>query len=229
MSHELRTPLNVIIGYGDLLAEEPLVATAGDARLFLERIATAGRALYRLLESVLEYARLDRGRTPLLATRFHAAKLLGELRDLCTDLRADSTVALSIQDSSDIVFVSDYDRLYSILSNLLLNALKFTSAGRIELHLIRDGDYAEFHVRDTGIGIDPAVLPHVFEPFRQADGSPTRIYGGVGLGLAIVHRNTELLGGEVDVESTVGVGSAFRVRVPIAVEGEQELRAPSAA
>ena len=229
MSHELRTPLNVIIGYGDLLADEPGLPAEGDAREFLGRIATAGRALHRLLESVLEYARLDRGHTAIIATRFPAARLLSELRDLCGDLRADGGVALAIQDTSDIVFISDYDRLYSILSNLLLNALKFTHAGRVELQLQRVGQQAEFIVRDTGIGIDADALAHVFEPFRQVDGSPTRIYGGVGLGLAIVRRNTELLRGEIEVESQLGAGTTFRIRVPVALADEAEEMATTTA
>ena len=230
MSHELRTPLNVIIGYGDLLADEPGLPLDGDARLFLQRIAAAGRTLHRLVESVLEYARLDRGRTALIPTRFPAVKLLGELRDLCEDVRNGTDIALCIQETSDIVFASDYDRLYSILSNLLLNSLKFTPAGTVELHVQRVGEEAEFSVRDTGIGIEAEALAHVFEPFRQVDGSPTRAYGGVGLGLAIVRRNTELLRGRVEVESQVGVGTTFRVRVPIVVvDDPAAVRTPNAA
>jgi signal transduction histidine kinase len=217
MSHELRTPLNVIIGYGDLLAEVPFPPRS-DAHAFVRRIAAAGRALHRLVESVLEYARLDRGRTALYNTRFPATRLLNELGDLCHDLSGGTDVMLSIQDTSDIVFASDYDRLYSILSNLLLNALKFTDRGSVQLSLHRLGDEAEFTVRDTGIGIAADALPHVFEPFRQVDGSPTRMHGGVGLGLAIVRRNVELLHGRVEVESQVSVGTTFRVRVPIALE-----------
>ena len=230
MSHELRTPLNVIIGYSDLIADEPSLPPESDARLFLQRIAASGRALHRLVESVLEYARLDRGRTVVITTRFAASKLLAELHGLCSDLPGSTDVVLSIQDTSDIVFVSDYDRLYSILSNLLLNAVKFTGDGRIELHLSCVGDEAEFTISDTGIGIAADALSHVFEPFRQVDGSPTRCYGGVGLGLAIVRRNVELLQGRVEVESQVGVGSTFRVRVPItAAVDTGALRAPTAA
>jgi PAS domain S-box-containing protein len=230
MSHELRTPLNVIIGYADLLADEPALSVGSDARFFLQRVASAGRALHRLVESVLEYARLDRGRTVVLPTRFSVASLLGELRELCVDVRSSLDVVLAIQDTSDIMLVSDYDRLYSILSNLLLNALKFTPAGRIEMRVERAGMDAEFTVRDTGIGIAPEALAHVFEAFRQVDGSPTRSYGGVGLGLAIVRRNAELLRGQVAVRSEVGVGTTFVVRIPLSLEADAEaLRASTAA
>jgi PAS domain S-box-containing protein len=215
MSHELRTPLNVIIGYADLLGDEPGLQVDSDARLFLQRISSAGRALHRLVESVLEYARLDRGRSVLIPRRFPAAELLRELHELGDDVRGSSEITVRVQAQADLMFCTDYDRLYSVLSNLLLNAIKFTAVGGIELAVRRVGMMAEFTVRDTGIGIDAEELAHVFEPFRQVDGSPTRTYGGVGLGLAIVRRNVGLLGGSVEVESQLGVGSCFRVRLPL--------------
>jgi PAS domain S-box-containing protein len=215
MSHELRTPLNVIIGYADLLGDEPGLQVDSDARLFLQRISSAGRALHRLVESVLEYARLDRGRSVLIPRRFPAAELLRELHELGDDVRGSSEITVRVQAQANLMFCTDYDRLYSVLSNLLLNAIKFTAVGGVELAVRRVGMMAEFTVRDTGIGIDVEELAHVFEPFRQVDGSPTRTYGGVGLGLAIVRRNVGLLGGSVEVESQLGVGSCFRVRLPL--------------
>ena len=158
MSHELRTPLNVIIGYADLLADEPNLPRDGDAPLFLDRIAAAGRALHRLVESVLEYARLDRGRNVVIPRRFPAAALLNELRELGAD------IAVRVQADADLVFYTDYDRLYSILSNLLLNAIKFTASGEVVLELREVDMAAEFVVRDSGIGIDREELAHVFEP-----------------------------------------------------------------
>ncbi len=229
MSHELRTPLNVIIGYADLLTDEPTLPRQSDAHLFLERISSAGRALHRMVESVLEYARMDRGRSLIIPRRFPATQLLRELRELGADLRGSATIAVRVQADADLALFTDYDRLYSILSNLLLNAMKFTVEGSVELTLRRVGDEAEFAVRDTGIGIDSDELTHVFEPFRQVDGSPTRSFGGVGLGLAIVRRNAALLRGTVEVESRLGVGSTFRVRLPLTLADRDEARASSAA
>jgi PAS domain S-box-containing protein len=230
MSHELRTPLNVMIGYSDLLADEIALPPSSDAQLFLTRISAAGRALHRLVESVLEYARLDRGRYTLITTRFPAEQLLQELRELADDVRGSSELTLHIQERADILFATDYDRLHSILSNLLLNAIKFTSAGSVELAVRQVGDCAEFTIRDTGIGIGADELERVFEPFRQVDGSPTRSYGGVGLGLAIVRRNAELLRGTVAVDSQIGIGTTFRLLVPVDVEAEADLvRTPTAA
>jgi PAS domain S-box-containing protein len=227
MSHELRTPLNVIIGYADLIADEKSLALNSDARSFLDRINAAARALHRMVESILEYARLDRGRMVLIPTHFSSDHLLLELLGLCNDVRSSFEVDLAIHQEEAIDFVTDYDRLYSVLTNLLLNALKFTPRGRVLLHLRRRGDQAEFLIRDTGIGIHPAELRHVFEPFRQADGSDTRTFGGVGLGLAIVRRNVDLLHGSIDVESEIDIGTTFTLRVPIHLAGAPPQRAES--
>jgi PAS domain S-box-containing protein len=214
MSHELRTPLNVIIGYTDILLEDPVLPIGSEARYFVERIGTGARVLHRLVESVLEYARLDRGLVTLLPTRFSVDRLLHELNLLCAEVPASPEVAVHIEDAPGIELTTDYGRLYSVLSNLLLNAIKFTQRGEVELSIERHNGQIEFRVRDTGIGIPVTELDHVFEPFRQVDGSPTRAFGGVGLGLAIVRRNVELLGGTVKVESSLGAGSTFRVRIP---------------
>ena len=129
MSHELRTPLNVIIGYADLLADDLHMPLHSDARSFLDRIGAASRALHRMVESILEYARLDRGRMMVIPTNFSSDHLLLELEGLCNDVRSGFHVTLELTQTGTIEFVTDYDRLYSILSNLLLNALKFTPKG----------------------------------------------------------------------------------------------------
>jgi PAS domain S-box-containing protein len=222
MSHELRTPLNVIIGYTDLLLDDGVASLSGDPRTFVERIGSASRALHRLVESVLEYARLDRSRTILIPRPFPADKLLVELRALCHDLPHSPDVRVRIDGDPSLPLRTDYQRLYSVLSNLLLNAIKFTPRGEVELLARRDGDQLAVTVRDTGIGISPEHLEHVFEAFRQEDGSPTRSFGGVGLGLAIVRRNVQLLGGSIAVESKPGVGSTFSLHVPLQMSIEQE-------
>ena len=213
-SHELRTPLSVIVGYADLLIEDPRFTIGSEVRGFIERIGTSARALHRLVEGVLEFARLDRGRVQIMPTDFPADTLLLELRGLCNDIRSSEEPRIEIPDAPGIDLHTDYDRLYSILSNLLLNAVKFTPRGTVELITTQTGEEVEFRVRDTGIGIPEEDLAHIFEPFRQVDGSTTRAFTGVGLGLAIVQRNIDLLGGEIRVESLVGGGSTFSVRIP---------------
>jgi len=230
MSHELRTPLNVIIGYADLIADDLAMPINSDARSFLDRIGAASRALHRMVESILEYARLDRGRMMLIPTNFSSGHLLLELEGLCNDVRSSLDVKLELDQEENIDLATDYDRLYSVLSNLMLNALKFTPKGKVSLHVHRAGDHAVFHVQDTGIGIEPGELRSVFEPFRQVDGSDTRTFGGVGLGLAIVRRNVDLLQGTIDVDSTPEHGTTFTVRVPIEMMGARARpSAPSAA
>ncbi len=229
MSHELRTPLNVIIGYADLISDDLNLPINSNARSFLDRIGAASRALQRMVESILEYARLDRGRMVVIATNFSSEHLLMELQALCNDVRSTFEVKLDLTQDEPIEFMTDYDRLYSVLSNLLLNALKFTPKGAITLTLSRNGDDALFRVQDTGIGIEPNELRSVFEPFRQVDGSDTRAFGGVGLGLAIVRRNVDLLLGAIDVDSAPEKGTVFEVTIPIEMEGSQRLRASSAA
>jgi PAS domain S-box-containing protein len=232
VSHELRTPLNVIIGYTDILSDDPNLPIGGEGRASLARIARATRALHRLVESVLEYARLDRGRTTLIPRPFTAEQLLLELRALCNDVLENPAVSVQFEITTGPVdFSTDYDRLYSALSNLLLNAIKFTPRGEVYLSVAGTAEHAEFVVRDTGIGIPPEEIEHVFEPFRQVDGSTTRHFGGVGLGLAIVRRNAQLLGGTVQVESQVGAGTTFQVRIPRVLRAarQSEDRAFSAA
>lgn len=229
MSHELRTPLNVIIGYADLLADDLSVPMDSDARSFLNRIGAAARALQRMVESILEYARLDRGRMMIIPTNFSSEHLLLELQALCNDVRSSLDVDLDLEQTESIEFATDYDRLFSILSNLLLNALKFTPRGQVSLTLSRDGGDAMFVVRDTGIGIAEGDLRYVFEPFRQVDGSDTRAFGGVGLGLAIVRRNVDLLQGTISVTSAPDRGTHFTVRVPILHNRPLAHLAPTAA
>lgn len=222
MSHELRTPLNTIIGYTDLLVDDPTLEIGPDAQRFLERINASARALHRLVESVLEYAHLERGQARLLPSSFPLDELLRDLQALCDDVGTRPEVSVHLAPAPETEVTTDYNRLYSVLSNLLLNAMKFTARGTIELTMTEDGDSVEFAVRDTGVGIAAHDLEYIFEPFRQVDGSSTRAFGGVGLGLAIVRRNLDLLGGTVEVESQVNVGSNFRVRIPRRIEADTD-------
>jgi signal transduction histidine kinase len=104
---------------------------------------------------------------------------------------------------------------------LLLNAIKFTPRGEVEMDVRMIDTEAQFSIRDTGIGMDPEGMAHIFQPFRQGDGSPTRTYGGVGLGLAIVRRNLDLLGGSIQVDSRPGEGTTFVVRLPVSLDATE--------
>jgi signal transduction histidine kinase len=213
VSHELRTPIHVILGYADLAGEDPGLS-ASDLRKFLQRIAERARGLHRLVENVLAYANLERGRASMSPCRFPMDRLIDDVRALCDDLPPQPGLAVRLHSLPDIEVTTDYERLHSVLSNLVLNAVKFTPSGEVELSTREVGEEIEIAVRDTGIGIAAHDLPHIFEPFRQADGSSTRPFAGVGLGLAIVSRSLKLLRGRIEVESEVAKGSTFRVRIP---------------
>lgn len=214
MSHELRTPIHVILGYADLALDDPQLPRDSDLGKFLHHIQERARALHRLIENVLAYANLERGQATMMLRNFPMQSLIDDLRALCSDVPLPAGVSVRLQTMPGIEVATDYDRLYAVLSNLLLNAVKFTPSGEVEVWAKEVGSDIEITVQDTGIGISEDELPRIFEAFRQADGSSTRPFGGIGLGLAIVTRNVKLLGGRIEVESQLGKGSVFRVSVP---------------
>jgi PAS domain S-box-containing protein len=218
MSHELRTPLNAIIGYTSLLADGisgPVIPSQQEQLL---RIRASATHLLGLIDEVLSFSRLEAGREQLsmhdvdvravfeeatsLVRPLAAAKKL----PLVTELPADADGALHLE--------TDVLKLRQILVNLLTNAVKFTDHGTVSLAAAVDGDDMVFRVRDSGIGIPPAHLERVFEPFWQVEQAASRRVGGTGLGLSVTRRLARLLGGEVTVESTPGQGSMFTVRLP---------------
>jgi signal transduction histidine kinase len=215
VSHELRTPLNAVLGWSQLLrgpcASDPAVLAKG-----LRVIDRNARAQAKLIEDILDVSRIITG------------KLRLELRPLELEsvIRAALEVVRPAAEAKDVEIVSlvgagasvsgDPDRLQQVVWNLLCNAVKFTpEGGRVELTLTREGTAAVIAVRDTGRGIEPEVLPHVFERFWQADSSPTRRHGGLGLGLAIARHLVELHGGSVRADSHgLGQGATFTVLLP---------------
>ena len=218
VSHELRTPLNAILGWADMLQRGTL-QTAQRERAY-RTIRDSARRQAELIEDLLDVARITTGKLRL-------EQNLVDLRDVVrdamqvvkpgTDVKG-IRVALDLDPSA--VFVhGDAARLQQIASNLLSNAVKFTPAGgAVQVRLTRTGHSAQLAVVDTGQGISPAFLPWVFEPFRQADGSTTRVHSGLGLGLSIVKNLVEAHGGTVTAESSgEGCGATFTVRLPIAV------------
>jgi len=214
MSHELRTPLNIILGYQGLMLDETFGPLTDEQRDALERAERNARTLLELISATLDLSRLESGRLPLDLHEFDPAALLLELETECRDLALFPGVTLAWPAPPPLPrLYSDAAKIKVVLKNLLVNAAKFTHEGSITLSARPHERAVELAVAYTGVGIAPELLPVIFDAFRQA-GDDVPLHGGVGLGLYIVRRLLEELGGSVQVDSTPGAGSTFRVWVP---------------
>jgi signal transduction histidine kinase len=215
MSHELRTPLNIVMGYTELLQEGNFGLLTDEQGKVLQKIDKSAKELSGLISSILDVHRLETRHTSVEIDEVNIASLMEELcqeREQECD-NPDVTFVWRVGEKLP-VFYNDRTKLKVILKHLLANAVKFTPSGNVTLGVVPHEGGIEFSVHDTGIGIAPDAIPVIFEMFRQGDGSTKRSYNGSGLGLYIVRRLLDLLGGVVSVESKVGVGSTFHVWVP---------------
>ncbi len=219
MSHEIRTPLNGVLGMAQAMAADELTAVQRER---LEVIRQSGESLLAVLNDVLDLSKIEAGKLELDEADF-------DLRDLARGAHAAFTAIankqglsfdLKIEPSALGVYRGDPTRVRQILYNLISNALKFTEAGEIRVLVARRGGTLVFKVSDTGIGIAPEPLAKLFGRFEQADASTSRRYGGTGLGLAICRQLTELMGGEIGVESEIGKGAVFTFILPLARVGD---------
>ncbi len=217
MSHELRTPLNVILGYVDLLREGLLGALTPEQEHALARMQDRSLHLLELITATLDLNRLESGYTPLRVEHFSIGELLSELRDGLPRGWLKPAVQMVWDDSGNSILMrSDRGKVEMALRNLIHNALKYTDSGkvRIEVAFAPEKRFVDFRVKDTGLGIAPDELKSIFEMFHQAKGVGPRGQG-VGLGLYIVKRLADALGGSVWAESTPGRGSCFTLRLPL--------------
>jgi signal transduction histidine kinase len=209
MTHELRTPLHAILGYAEMLETELDLPPEHDARSDVARITENARRLLGIINDVLTFSKLESGEIPFRSEGFPLAALVDEIAGTIRPLATAKGNALGIDVAAGLdTLRTDRARLGQALVNLLGNAAKFTSNGRIDLSVRRDGSTVVFRVADTGSGIAPEDLPHVFEPYRQAGDHAARSIG-TGLGLAIVARHCEAMGGRVEVTSELGEGTVF--------------------
>lgn len=216
MSHELRTPLNAVIMYSELLAEEAVDANVPDFVPDLNRIRSAGKHLLELVNGVLDLSKIEAGKMELYRETFQVTSLVEEVVSTIGPLIEKNRNRIEVSIDQDVdTMDGDVTKLRQVLFNLLSNASKFTENGVISLKVGKDDTWMIFKVTDTGIGMNPEQLSRLFQPFMQADASTTRKYGGTGLGLAIIRRFTDLMGGEVSVESALGRGSTFTIKLPL--------------
>src|SRR5579883_249380 len=233
MSHELRTPLNAIIGYSEMLQEDAADLEPEDFVPDLEKIHTAGKYLLELINSVLDLSKVEAGKMELYLEQFAVAELIRDVTNIVQPLIAKNQNTLRVDLPPDLgVMRADRTKLRQTLFNLLSNAGKFTERGTITLTAARaadDGrDWLTFRVADTGIGMTPEQVGRLFQAFSQADAATTRKYGGSGLGLAISRHFCRLMGGDVTVESALGAGTTFTVRLPAEVPARPAAAPPPA-
>jgi signal transduction histidine kinase len=232
-SHELKTPLNVIIGYLQLL-EEGLFGPLTPKQLeVLQTIASQTQSLHRLVKQLLDVSRFEAGGNRVEPKQVHLSKLLDDLERAFHVLALQRDVTFTIERSGTLPeeVLWDIDRVNEVLGNLLSNAFKFTGkGGRVDL-VVEPADHSvQMVVRDTGAGIPPEQLPHVFEKFYQADNQGSASAEGSGLGLAIAKQIVEAHGGTITCDSTIGVGTTFTLTLPAQVKrrsASQRVAAPA--
>ncbi|MEG4532280.1 ATP-binding protein [Microcoleus sp. D2_18a_D3] len=223
MSHELRTPLNAIIGYSEMLQEEARESGLEEIIPDTQKIYSAGKHLLTLINDILDLSKIEAGRMELYLEKFDLCNLIEEVVATLHPLVEKNHNQLQVSCSETLgVMYADLTKVRQILFNLLSNALKFTEGGTVLLSATRepagDSDWVYLQVSDTGIGMSAEQQQGLFQPFIQGDASTTRKYGGTGLGLAISRLFCQMMGGDITVESELGVGSTFTVHLKAKVD-----------
>jgi signal transduction histidine kinase len=215
VSHELRTPLNVIIGYTDMLLDDPGQV---ESQEWLRRIRAQSEHLYQLLQDLMTLAALNAGKISVEVQTVTIAEMLSRLNPTVEACRKGRDIEVRCVVPDDLpALVTDPSRLEQVLANLINNAFKFTPQGRVEIRARHDRQRQRlvFEVADTGIGMPEEEIENVFDEFRQIDGSMRRPHEGMGLGLALVRKLATLLGGDVHVESHIHQGTTVTLSLPL--------------
>ncbi len=228
LSHEIKAPLSAVIGFSDLLLSQQYGALSDTQADFLRDIRDSGGHLLEILEEVLDFSRLVAGRVSPSPSPCAIGEVISAAMAVVRPLLSNRMLHLEVAvDGEPSPMVTDSLRLRQIVVNLLSNAIKFTpDGGRIQVAARQAGPFMDIAVRDTGIGISPADLRWIFEPYTRIAPPESAPAPGTGLGLAVVDRLARLLGGSVRVRSRPGVGSTFTVRVPLLLHPEPVPGAP---
>jgi PAS domain S-box-containing protein len=215
MSHELRTPLNSIIGFTGIL-RQGLAGPLNDEQMKqLGMVHSSSRHLLGLINDLLDVSRVESGKMEIFAEEFRVADVVNEVVQVLMPMAEQKKLELEFQiDEPDVVLKTDRKKCFQILLNLANNAVKFTEAGGVFIRVRPEVEQIHFSVSDTGIGIQTESMAHLFEAFRQVDGSARRVYEGTGLGLYLSKLLARMLGGDITVESEFGLGSRFTLVLP---------------
>jgi signal transduction histidine kinase len=213
-SHEIRTPLNGILGMTQVMIADPALEPRTRDRLAI--VHGAGTTMRALVDDILDMAKIETGKMTIEAVAMDFRATIADAAQLWREQAAHKGLAFALElDAAPVWIMADPARLRQIAFNLLSNAVKFTATGGVHLSAAAGDGRLRLVVRDTGIGIDPAVHEAIFEPFRQADAGTTRQFGGTGLGLSICRNLARGMGGDVTVESLPGAGATFTLDMPL--------------
>jgi signal transduction histidine kinase/CheY-like chemotaxis protein/HAMP domain-containing protein len=215
MSHELRTPLNSVIALSGVLNRRLSKQIPEEEYSYIEIIERNGKHLLNLINDILDISRIEAGSEEVEITKFNTNNLIAELVTMIRPQVQEKNIKLLHEGSSELFITSDANKCRHILQNLISNAIKFTEKGKVEVTTIIRKKNLLITITDTGVGIAEDHIPHIFDEFRQADGSTSRRFGGTGLGLAIAKKYANFLGGTINVKSILGKGSEFALSLPL--------------
>ena len=219
MSHELRTPLNAVLGYSEILLEDAELDGRGEQIADLQKISAAGKHLLAMVNDILDISKIEAGKMALHVENVDLDKLIDEVEATARPLAAKNTNSFVVERGTNLGSMrADATKLRQAIFNLLSNAAKFTQNGQITLAVKRNGDWMEIAVADTGIGISREQQKALFSNFTQANSKIAAVYGGTGLGLSLSQNLCRLMGGQIEIESELGKGSRFTIRLPALIE-----------
>jgi len=224
MSHELRTPLNAIEGFTSIMLGGMGIELSSRAEDMVKRVSSNSKRLLHLINDFLDLSRIESGRLELIKEPISPQRLARKWEAQVGVLAEEKGILFTVDVNPDLppLILSDEDALSKIAINLLSNAFKFTHKGQVSLNLQRVSNEWIIAVSDTGIGIPLHAREYIFDEFRQVDGSSKRLYGGTGLGLALVQKLARVMGGNVSLQSEIGEGSTFTVTLPLEIAEENE-------